>query len=653
MLRVRLLNRFKYMMERMLDGSPLGQLLLVGAIVLCIALTGGLLVYWFTPAGAISEEIWWSFLRLTDPGYLGDDEGLLRRSISTFLTVAGYVLFMGTLVAIMTQWLFRKMRQLEQGHTPINFSNHKVILGWNSRTLPILKELLEYGPKRGAESRIAVLADDITAGPVTELLNQPWRRSERQRIVLRSGTLLNPEHLHRVAVEQAATILIPRRNYVIESGLNSDADVMKLLLSLQTKTHHSRQQPHVVAELLDAHKIPLAQHTYKGPLQLVPSDQLIARILARSILYPGLLMALNALFLEPAQPLFKPYFSSRLEGKKWHELLSMFADAKPCGVVRLSAPLAQQSSQQHKVTLAPALDYELQAGEGLILLAHDASKLEFVNQTKPLLLPRQFVTSTQQVLPVKEQTTGMKTNKQRLLILGWNTRVPKMLKELAQQASGPIEAVLISTLSATERQQYLTDYLGSEWPGTTLCLEGDYANEDVLARIQLYSFQAVFVFSSDRLNTGEEADTRSLVAFMQLDYLLNEQRQGRIQPQILLELHDQSNEVYVQHTPHDVLVSSIMIAHLLGQVALYPCLGSVYDNLLASQGAHIGIRYLPLELQQELSIAEIQEYLLAEEIILLGINLTGDKVELNPPAQQRFCFGPQSQLIVLGKLTHQ
>ena len=62
---------------------------------------------------------WWAFLRLTDPGYLGDDEGNWRRVVSTWLTVSGYVLFMGTLIAILTQWLNRTMRALEQGLTPI------------------------------------------------------------------------------------------------------------------------------------------------------------------------------------------------------------------------------------------------------------------------------------------------------------------------------------------------------------------------------------------------------------------------------------------------------------------------------------------------------------------------------------------------------
>ena len=42
-----------------------------------------------------AEAIWWAFLRITDTGYLGDDVGHVRRSVSGVLTVLGAVIFLG------------------------------------------------------------------------------------------------------------------------------------------------------------------------------------------------------------------------------------------------------------------------------------------------------------------------------------------------------------------------------------------------------------------------------------------------------------------------------------------------------------------------------------------------------------------------------
>ncbi|MCO4320550.1 CASTOR/POLLUX-related putative ion channel [Aliidiomarina quisquiliarum] len=630
MFRLRLIDRLKYMMERMLDGGPFGQLLLVGAVVAFVALGGGVLAFWFAPAGVLAEEVWWSFLRLTDPGYLGDDEGLWRRGISTLLTVLGYVLFMGTLVAIMTQWLFRQMRHLEQGHTPITFKSHRVILGWTSRTLPVLRELLEHGKSRGPESRIAVLADDITEGPVSEVLNERWSHSERRRVVLRSGSTLNPEHLHRVAIEQANCILIPRRSNTSESVLNADADIIKMLLSLDTQTAYLKQRPFVVAELLDANKIPVALHTYKGPLQIIPSDTVIARIIARSVIYSGLLRALNALLIDVEQPLLIPHHYPGLTGKSWREVFNYFDQATPCGVI-------QVQGGQRKTMLAPPLDYVLTEHDLVVILAHRNDKQQPLNQPQKML-------SLQEPAKLIQKAHA---SRHRLLVLGWNSRVPKVLDELAREKNVYFDVTLVSTAPVADREQALTEQLGENWPGVTKCLQADYTNETVQQGLHPEMFHTVLLFSSDRVGTGEEADARSIVAFMVLDYLLSKLAKGRVRPHVLLELHDQSNEVYVSHSNNDVMVSSVIISHILAQVALHPYLRSVYDDLLSSHGAHLSIRFLPEGLHRELAIAEVQQYVLAEGGVLLGVNPTGKHVELNVRANKRFTFGPQSQLIVI------
>ena len=124
------------------------RLALAALLIALVALVAGEIVYLFAPVGsdAIGDDIWWAFLRLSDPGYLGDDEGLIRRTISTAVTVLGYVLFLGLLVAIMTQWLNQWIARLEMGVTPVAVSNHVLILGWTHRTPAIANTLLARAP---------------------------------------------------------------------------------------------------------------------------------------------------------------------------------------------------------------------------------------------------------------------------------------------------------------------------------------------------------------------------------------------------------------------------------------------------------------------------------------------------------------------------
>ena len=147
--------------------------------------------------------------------------------------------------------------------------------------------------------------------------------------------------------------------------------------------------------------------------------------------------------------------------------------------------------------------------------------------------------------------------------------------------------------------------------------------------------------------TGEEADARTVVGLMVLDYLLNKLPAQAERPHVLIELHDQSNEVYVNHANSDVIVSAVVISHVLAQVALYPPIRSVYDHLLSSLGAHLSIRYVPESMHRPMAVAELQQYVIAEGGVLIGVNPDGQQVRLNPETQEHVFCGPSTQLIVI------
>jgi hypothetical protein len=197
MLPFRIIDRAKFLVERQLVKGAGFQLLVVGLFIGVISLLGGILVI---PQGGefehVGSAIWWAFLRLTDPGYLGDDVGTWTRIVSTLLTVTGYVVFMGTLVAILTRWLIAKMNDLERGLTPVTLKNHIVVLGWTSQTLPLLSELLgSTGRMRRFLERhdvqrlnLVVLSESASAEQVHLLRAEPGIGRRARQIILRAGS---------------------------------------------------------------------------------------------------------------------------------------------------------------------------------------------------------------------------------------------------------------------------------------------------------------------------------------------------------------------------------------------------------------------------------------------------------------------------------
>jgi hypothetical protein len=139
-------ERFAFALERVFLRGAHVRLLAMAVLIGLVALAAGALLRSLDPAfGSFGEATWWAFLRLTDPGYLGDDEGAVRRTISTIVTVLGYVIFVGAVIAILTQWLNQLVGRLQSGLTPIAQRNHVVVLGWTTRTAAIVEELLLSG----------------------------------------------------------------------------------------------------------------------------------------------------------------------------------------------------------------------------------------------------------------------------------------------------------------------------------------------------------------------------------------------------------------------------------------------------------------------------------------------------------------------------
>ena len=100
------MKRLRFTLERLLLRGVHYRLLAAALIVGTVAVVAGMLVRLLDPQfEELSGAVWWAFLRLTDPGYLGDDEGAVSRSVSTAVTVLGYLLFLGLLIAILTQWM--------------------------------------------------------------------------------------------------------------------------------------------------------------------------------------------------------------------------------------------------------------------------------------------------------------------------------------------------------------------------------------------------------------------------------------------------------------------------------------------------------------------------------------------------------------------
>ncbi|WP_339802940.1 ion channel DMI1 [uncultured Marinobacter sp.] len=647
MLPFRFVDRLRFFIERQFVKGAFFQLLVVAVVVGLISLIGGLLVAPFDgPFETIGEAVWWAFLRLTDPGYLGDDEGTWQRFVSTLLTVSGYVVFLGALVAIMTSKLITLMRDLERGLTPVTMKNHVAILGWTSQTAPLAAELMSSGGrvKRFLEKhdtqklKLVILSEDVSAEQVVELRNEPGIGGRYREIIMRSGLPIQSEALHRVACLQAAAVIIPSSAHAPGELVTSDAETVKALLSIASQARRfDLPLPFCVAELQDMRKLPVLERAYPGAVEVVAGDATISRLIAQNLIHPGLSEIYNELLSNREGNDIYVRSGDALAG----QTLQTIAGARPRAIVL--GLLCPDEKGDWQAVLPAAGDSVVTARDRVVMLAPEYADTEpdkGAGNLSPVSL----------VLPPVPAVQA--TSVRRVLVLGWSRRVPALLQEMGSYPSVSYTVDLVSVVPAAERDQAIRGYLTDQNRVSFRHIEADFMVESEISRLNPSDYDSVIFLSSDRLDSGEEADTRAMVGYLQLEDAL--ERSAR-RPQLIMELSDPGNRHLLIDHFSEMLISPMILSHVLAQVALRRELRVVLDDLFTAGGGEIQFRDpddYPLPASSD--FRRLEKTLAMSGEVALGVRRAvadeqGRYAQLNPPRTMLLSLQPGDQLIVLAR----
>lgn len=638
-------NRSQLVVERFLVRGPVYRLAFVIGIIVGTSLAGGLLVVGTGDFDGLASATWWAFLRLSDPGYLGDDEGTYVRVVSTALTVAGYVLFLGALIAIMTQWLNVALRRLENGLTPIAERNHIVVLGWTTRTATIVRELLlstdraqHFLRVRGRRSlSVVVQAEEIDAELHQDLRERVGEEAFRAgRLVLRSGTPLRPDHLRRVAARDAAAIILPAPPRDTPT-VAPDTETIKTLLSLASlrEAEHAASLPLVVAEMLDHRHVVTARRAYPGPLELVNSQAMVASLMGQTIRHPGLSHVIAGLLAYGDDSEIYVRDAPTLAGQRFGDLAGAFPAALLLGVVR-------SEKGGPRSLLNPSDDLHLREDDRLVLVAEDQA-----STTPPQSYTPRRTDHGKGVPPAPE----LKLHR-RVLILGWNETVPDLLAELERYGSERFDVTVGSMTSIARRNVHLDehDFVPKR---ITLCHEElDYTIPGRLQRLEPASYDNIVFVASDRIES-HETDARTIVGHLLLRELVPRASAGG--PEVLVELAESENLASFATEGSEILVPALVLSHIMAQIALRPDLRVVFEDLFGAEGPEIFFR--PVSRYKltgrDVTFTDVCHAAAACNETALGVRLRSrgeqgdDEILVNPPRDRSWRLRDGDELVVL------
>lgn len=637
--------RFQFYLERFLLRGAHYRLLFIAALIGLISIIfGGAARYFSSDFATTGEAFWWAFLRLTDPGYLGDDKGLSIRIISTIVTVLGYVIFMGSLIAIMTQWLNATIRKLELGFTPISLRGHIIILGWTSLTPPIVRELVQsesrvkrFLEKTGSRRlRIVILSEEVSPEQRHEMqlyLGEDW---DEKQIIFRSGTPLRNDHLLRVDYLNAAAIILPGHDFAAGGSDTADMRTIKTLMSIANQARHQDTKlPFMVSEIFDARKIEIAKTAYPGHMETVASDDTLSLLVAQNLRHPFLSYIYSELLSSSHGNMIRIRHVPATVNISFQSLTEMFPKAILLGVLR-------NDGNQMIPLLNPPVDFIIEERDRLVLMAKKHEDTLPDPGKKPTDFPRGKYQPPKDIQRIKHH----------ILLLGWSDMIPTLVHEFDNYENEIFELDIFSSLSAEKRQERLNRFSFDPKKVKFTLLDGDYTVSSDLAKIDVMLYDKVFILGCDWLPSPEEADARTILGFLLLRNLLQGKKDP---PKILLELLSAENQELLTFSHEEIIVSPLILSHILAHVAIMPELNVVFRELYSSGGAEIYLkscRKYNLASHKK-SFLDVQKAVSLHGEIAVGIRIHGKEslpdggVVLNPPRDKFWEFSENDEIVVL------
>ncbi|MCX5386479.1 NAD-binding lipoprotein [Streptomyces sp. NBC_00083] len=511
---------------------------------------------------------------------LGGAVGAPLYVLASVLLALVALLFVSTLVSLITTGLNQRILELRLGHSTVLEVGHTVVLGWSDQIFPVIAELVSANSNR-PRAAIAVLASKDKVEMEGEI-GARITATRTTTIVCRNGCTTDPAVLARVSPGSAKAVL------VLPPGTDDgDALVVKTLLALNApapgadvpsgpgpRTESGPAAPAVVVAAVRDTRNRLTATLAAGPRgRVLAIDDIVARLLVQTARQPGLSLVYQDL-LDFAGDEFYSVPARALAGRSFGEALLAFTTSSVVGLVRADDTVA----------LNPATDTTIAADDRVLVISRD-DDTAVLEDAAPYVDPAAMATAVPDAaMP------------ERLLLLGWNRRAPLIVAELASYASpGTTLDVVALGDDATMRGAY--EAAAERGPMEVTLHRADITNPVVLGALDVPSFDSVIVIADPgdapagalaSAQASPDVDDRTLVTLLHLRAI--EEATGREIP-LTTEMSDDRNRLLAPaREGADFIVSGRLISLLMCQISESPYLAALFEELFTADGNELYLR---------------------------------------------------------------
>ncbi|NLP04824.1 potassium transporter TrkA [Candidatus Fermentibacteria bacterium] len=622
-------KRLRYSFDNLTSRGPAAMIgmLFVLAVFLISLISVFVIATGVDPEGRGFIEVAWSgLMRTLDAGTMGGDTGPVPFLLAMLAVTIGGIFVVGTLIGIITTGIDSKLEQLRKGKSFVAEENHTVILGWSPQIFTVVSEIVTANENR-KHACIAVLAEKDKVEMEDEI-RAHVPDTKTTRVVCRTGCPIDLGDLEIINHHGARAIVV-----LPPDDGDPDSSVIKTVLALVNNPNRRREPYHIVGVIDDPDNLEVAEMVGRSEAQLVLAGDMIARISAQTCRQSGLSIVYTELLDFGGDEI---YFAEEpaLIGRSFGESLMMYEDSSVIGICRADGT----------ALVNPPMDTVYEKGDRVIAISEDDDTVRLSGITAPPVR-RDLVKNEPPHAPGPERT----------LILGWNRRVPIVVRELDGYVSAGSTVTLVAD---PESENALASVASGPFRNITVAwASGSTTDRDVLEGLDVPSFDHVIVHSySDTMST-QQADARTLITLLHLRNI--RERSGRSFSIVSEMLDDRNRQLAEVTRADDFIVSDKLISLMIAQIAENPGLKGLFRDLFDPEGSEVYLKPVegyvatgtPLDFYTVVESARMKREVALGYRILSKAHDPGSAhgVVVNPYKSRQITFQPGDRIIVLGE----
>jgi Trk K+ transport system NAD-binding subunit len=625
-------EKIQYKFENIISSGPLAMIGFLAILSGIIVVVAGVIISLFGIPNSegeqmsLLESVWQSFMRAVDAGALGADNGWALRLIMLIVTIGG-LFILAALIGILTSGLENKLDELRKGKSKVLESDHTLILGFNAKIFTIVQELIIANENQNY-AKIVILADEDKV-EMEDKIREKITDFKTTQVIVRSGSPSDISSIHICNPYEAKSIVVLSPEQVN----NPDTHVIKSVLALTNNKNRKKGKYHIVAEITETANIEAATLVGGDEAKYIFTERFVSRLTAQICRQSGLSLVFDELLQFEGDEIYFQH-EPKLTGRKFGEVLLQYRNSSIIGI----------HTKGGDILINPPMDTVFNMDDEVIAISEDDDTIILEDNIDFKIDENYFA--------VSEKT---EQNNERTLILGWNEKGKRIIKELDDFLIPGSETLVVSISGQTEEDlKILQEKVSNQ------ALEhvyGDIGSRATLNNLELENFDHIIVLSYTDGMDIEDSDAKTLICLLHLRTISEQMGKSF---NIVSEMRDIRNKELAEVAQaDDFIVSDQVISRMLAQMSENSLLKKVYDILFQSEGSEIYLRPIKnyIQLDTEVNFYNLVASAQTRNEIAIGYRLAEEfnnsnanyGVYVNPDKLEKIKFSEGDMLIVLAE----